>query len=102
MLKRALAALGLTLALCGGSALAADGKVSRDRLDSIMSAWPDDVRANAEKLIAEYGMPDRVTATILVWDVPGAAQQQAMMRAAGEMVHRAEAGDENLTPQMSN
>ncbi len=92
MLKRSLAILGLALALGASSAFAVEGKVSRERLDSIMSAWPDDVRANAEKLIAQYGMPDRVTATILVWDVDGAAQQQAMMKAISERPQSAEAG----------
>lgn len=96
MFTRSLLALGLALGLGAAPALA-EGKVSRERLDHIMSAWPSEVRANAEKLIASYGMPDRVTSTILVWDVPSAAQQQAMVRAAGDYDRAAEAGAELVT-----
>ncbi len=59
-------------------------QVSQDSLDRIMSAWCNDIRANAEKLVAAYGLLGSVTSTILVWDVPIAAQQQAMIRAVGE------------------
>ncbi len=88
--------VGLALALSIGSfsALAAEGKVSQTRLDSVMAAWPADVRANAEQLVSRFGLPDRVTATTLVWDVPDTAQQNAMVRAVGEARATAEAGEE--------
>lgn len=93
---KTLTALSLALALVtgGASVVAANEKVSREGLDHIMAAWPGEVRGQAERLVALYGLPDRVTATILVWDVAGTAQQQAMMRVAGERAHTAEAGAE--------
>ncbi len=97
MRRIAISTLALVLGLGASPAFSGDGKVSRERLDAIMSAWPDDVRENAEHLIAAYGMPDRVTSTILVWDVPSAAQQAAMVRAAGERVTTAEAGAEMIS-----
>lgn len=86
-------ALIAMLVLGGAPAVAGESQVSRARLDAIMSAWPDEVRANAERLIDRYGLPDRVTATVLVWDVHSVAQQQAMVKAAGERRHSAEAGE---------
>lgn len=86
--------LALALALGAPGAFAADGKVSQTRLERLMAGWPDEIRENAELLVARYGLPDRVTATTLVWDVPDQAQQQAMVRTVGDRIHSAEAGEE--------
>ncbi len=93
---RPLAALSFAIALAMGAApaFAADSAVSRQTLDQIMSTWPDEVRADAERLVAQFGLPDRVTSTVLVWDVPNLAQQQAMVRAAGASGNSAEAGSD--------
>lgn len=86
MLARLSLVAALLLAV-GGARAAAGEKVSPERLAMIMSAWPADVRANAEHLVSEFGMPDRVTSTILVWDVHSAAQQHAMMQSVERFSH---------------
>ena len=88
---------GMALALSAMPLFTAQAKVSQERLEQIMSAWPDDIRSNAERLVAAYGLPDRVTSTVLVWDVPNTAQQQAMLRTAGERGQTAEAGAELIS-----
>jgi len=84
--------IAVALAMSAAPAFADEGKVSRERLERIMADWPADVRTDAERLIEIYGLPDRVTSTVLVWDVPDVAQQQAMVRDAGDMRASAEAG----------
>lgn len=91
--SRFLVGVTLSAALASGMAMAADGKVSRERLDRAMSSWSDDVRANAEILVSRYGLPDRITDTALVWDTQSPAQQTAMVSTVAHFRTRAEAGE---------
>lgn len=97
MFRTLFVSIGLSVALAAAPGSTADAKISKTRLDQIMSAWPAEVRDNAQRLVAAYGLPDRVTSTILVWDVPSEAQQQAMMRTAGNRAPTAEAGGEMIS-----
>ncbi len=99
MLKAILAATVLAITMAVTPALAADSKADRASVDHVMSEWTPEARADAEKLIARYGMPNRVTDTVLIWDVQSAAQQQAMVDMTRDAATTAEAGDGGVVPR---
>lgn len=93
MLKTTLGTIALAATMVITPALAGEVKADHASVERVMSEWTPQARADAEKLIARYGMPDRVTDTILIWDVKSAAQQQAMVDMTRETPATAEAGD---------
>lgn len=93
MLKTILASTALAAALAVAPVVAGEVSADRASVDRVMSEWTPQARADAEKLIALYGMPDRVTDTILVWDVESTTQQQAMVDMTRDASATAEAGD---------
>ncbi|MFT3811053.1 MAG: hypothetical protein QM698_14145 [Micropepsaceae bacterium] len=97
MLKQIFAAV-LSAACAVVPALASETKADRASIDRVMADWTPEARADAEKLMARYGLPDRVTETILIWDVQSAAQQQAMVDMTGGGRTTAEAGDDGSGP----
>ena len=99
MLKRVGAIVALTAAMGLGPASADETKADRASVDHVMAQWAPEARADAERLIARYGLPDRVTDTILIWDVRSAAQQQAMLSMANGDRSSAEAGEADAPPR---
>lgn len=94
MLRRLMTAAALAT-LCTAPGWAGETKADRASVERVMSQWPEAARVEAERMIVRYGLPDRVTDTILIWDAEDTAQQQAMVDLAGEPVTRAEAGDDS-------
>jgi len=47
--------------------MSAPSTVSQDRVEDILSEWPDDPTQVANTVIDEYGAPDEATTTRLIW-----------------------------------
>ena len=68
------AVVGALLAAAGASALQTPAEAGGNGLtmaSSVIPAWPAKSQEVAKKMIAKYGQPNEVTASMLVWDSNG-------------------------------